>query len=123
MAVSDITTTLTLPGIAGIILTIGMSVDANVIIFERIREEINAQKRPHEAVHNGYEKAFVAIVDANFTTFIAALVLGAVASGPIQGFALTLMIGIVSSIFSAVFITKTILLTIINYRPSTEISI
>ena len=70
MAVSDITTTLTLPGIAGIILTIGMSVDANVIIFERIREEINAQKRPHEAIHNGYEKAFVAIVDANLTTVV-----------------------------------------------------
>ena len=123
MAISDITATLTLPGIAGIILTIGMSVDANVIIFERIREELESGKRAPLAIRHGYEKAFITIIDANLTTFIAALVLGAVASGPIQGFALTLIIGIISSIFTAVFLTKTIFLTIIHYKQISRLSI
>jgi preprotein translocase subunit SecD len=95
--------TLTLPGIAGIVLTVGMAVDANVLIFERIREELRVGNTPQAAIYAGYEKAFGTIADANITTFIAAIVLFGFGTGPIQGFAVTLMIGIVSSIprFSA----------------------
>ncbi len=97
--------TLTLPGIAGIILTIGMAVDANVIIFERIREEANRMK-PREAVNIGFEKALSAVIDANVTTGIAGLVLLQYGTGPVRGFAVTLLIGIVSTIFTAVFISR-----------------
>ncbi|MEJ2544508.1 MAG: protein translocase subunit SecD [Calditrichaceae bacterium] len=100
--------TLTLPGIAGIILTIGMAVDANVLIFERIREEIDRGKTVYASVDTGYGKAFVTILDANVTTFIAGLVLYTYGSGPIQGFALTLMIGIVASMFTAIVVTRVI---------------
>lgn len=100
--------TLTLPGIAGIILTIGMAVDANIIIFERIREEILAKKKPREAAALGFEKALSAVMDANVTTGIAGLVLLQYGTGPIKGFAVTLLIGIVSTIFTAVFISRLI---------------
>mgnify|MGYP001167403509 CR=1 FL=1 len=100
--------TLTLPGIAGIILTIGMAVDANVLIFERIREEIDRGKTVFASIDTGYGKAFVTILDANITTFIAGLVLYTYGSGPIQGFALTLMIGIVASMFTAIIVTRVI---------------
>ncbi len=98
--------TLTLPGIAGIVLTIGMAVDANVLIFERIREEIRAGKSPFNAVESGYKRAFITIVDANVTTFIAAAILFAFGSGPVQGFAVTLGIGIISSMFTATVLTR-----------------
>ncbi len=98
--------TLTLPGIAGIILTIGMAVDANVIIFERIREEIDLNKKPREAAALGFEKALSAVMDANVTTGIAGLVLLQYGTGPVKGFAVTLLIGIVSTIFTAVFISR-----------------
>lgn len=98
--------TLTLPGLAGITLTIGMAVDANVIIFERIREEIAAGSTPRGAVEAGYAKAFSAIIDGNLTTGIAAVVLYQFGSGPIRGFALTLLIGIICSLFSAIIITR-----------------
>lgn len=98
--------TLTLPGIAGIILTIGMAVDANVLIFERIREELREGKPPITAIDNGYSKAFVTILDANVTTFIAALVLFQFGTGPVRGFAVTLSIGIVASFTTAVFMTR-----------------
>ncbi len=98
--------TLTLPGIAGIILTIGMAVDANVIINERIREEVHSGKTPRAAVEAGYSRAFWTIFDANFTTLIAAVVLWSYGSGPIQGFAVTLFIGILASMFTAIFITR-----------------
>jgi len=98
--------TLTLPGIAGIILTIGMSVDANVLIFERIREELRLGKPPRAAIEGGYGKAFVTILDANVTTFIAALVLFQFGTGPIRGFAVTLSIGITASFITAVFMTR-----------------
>jgi protein-export membrane protein SecD len=98
--------TLTLPGIAGIILTIGMAVDANVIINERIREEMHSGKTPRAAVEAGYSRAFWTIFDANFTTLIAAVVLWSYGSGPIQGFAVTLFIGILASMFTAIFITR-----------------
>ncbi|MCF6334899.1 MAG: protein translocase subunit SecD [Spirochaetales bacterium] len=98
--------TLTLTSIAGIILTVGMAVDANVIIFERIREEYRLGKSPEASVKAGFRKAFWTIMDANITTFIAALVLSQMASGPIQGFANTLAVGIVSSMFTALFVSR-----------------
>jgi preprotein translocase subunit SecD len=98
--------TLTLPGIAGIVLTVGMAVDANVLIFERIREELKSGTTPQQAIHAGYEKAFSTIFDANLTTLIAAVVLFSFGTGPIKGFAVTLSIGIVTSMFSAILITR-----------------
>ncbi len=100
--------TLTLPGIAGIILTIGMAVDANVLIFERMREELRLGKSPRTAIEGGYSKAIVTILDANVTTFIAALVLFQFGTGPVKGFAVTLSIGIVASFITAVFVTRVI---------------
>jgi SecD/SecF fusion protein len=100
--------TLTLPGIAGIILTLAVAVDANVLIYERIREELATGKTPRAAVDAGYEKAFSAIFDSNLTTFITGVILFQFGTGPVQGFALTLMIGIVVSMFSAIFITRVV---------------
>ena len=101
--------TLTLPGIAGIILTIGMAVDANVLIFERIREELRAGKTVRAAIDAGYRNALSAILDANVTTFLVAIVLYQFGTGPIRGFALTLCIGIISSLFTAFFVTRVVL--------------
>ena len=115
---STLGTTLTLPGIAGLILTIGMSIDANVIIFERIKEELKTGKSAGTAVLSGYESAFLTILDANVTTLIAAFVLANIGSGPIKGFAITLAIGIICSMFCAVFITKTIFLSFIKNKVS-----
>ncbi|MGR3436733.1 MAG: protein translocase subunit SecD [Shimia sp.] len=98
--------TLTLPGIAGIVLTIGMAVDANVLVFERIREELKTAKGPARAIELGYEKALSAIVDANITTFITALILYTMGSGPVRGFAITLGLGILTSVFTAIFVTR-----------------
>ncbi|MEM1343944.1 MAG: protein translocase subunit SecD [Pseudomonadota bacterium] len=108
---SVIGATLTLPGIAGIVLTIGMAVDANVLIFERIREELKTAKGPARAIERGYSQAFSAIVDANITTLIAAIILFAIGSGPVKGFAVTLGLGIVTSVFTALMVTRLILLT------------
>ena len=115
---STLGTTLTLPGIAGLILTIGMSIDANVIIFERIKEELKTGKSAGTAVLSGYESAFLTILDANVTTLIAAFVLANIGSGPIKGFAITLAIGIICSMFCAVFITKTIFLSFTKNKVS-----
>ena len=98
--------TLTLPGIAGIVLTVGMAVDANVLIFERIREEIRNGNTPQASIHAGYEKAFSTIADANITTLIAALMLFSFGTGPIQGFAVTLSLGIISSMFTAIMVSR-----------------
>lgn len=98
--------TLTLPGIAGIVLTIGMAVDANVLIFERIREEILNGKGPINAVETGYQRAWSAIVDANVTTFLAAMIMFQLGAGPVRGFAVTLAVGVVTSVFSAFVITR-----------------
>lgn len=100
--------TLTLPGIAGIILTIGMAVDANVLIFERIREELRLGKTPRAALEGGYGKATVTILDANITTLIAALVLFQFGTGPVKGFAVTLTVGIIASMFTAIIVTRLI---------------
>ncbi|KPP85544.1 MAG: preprotein translocase subunit SecD [Rhodobacteraceae bacterium HLUCCO07] len=106
---SMIGATLTLPGIAGIVLTVGMAVDANVLVFERIREELKTAKGPARAIDLGYEKALSAILDANITTFITAVILYAVGSGPVRGFAITLGLGIITSVFTAIFVTRLII--------------
>ncbi len=103
---SSIGATLTLPGIAGIVLTVGMAVDANVLVFERIREELKSAKGPARAIELGYEKALSAIIDANITTFITAVILFAMGSGPVRGFAITLGLGILTSVFTAIFVTR-----------------
>ena len=100
--------TLTLPGIAGIILTIGMAVDANVLIFERIREEMSLGKTPRAAVDAGYDRATLTILDANITTLIAALVLFQFGTGPVKGFAVTLSLGVISSLFTSLILTRLI---------------
>ncbi|MDP3959882.1 MAG: protein translocase subunit SecD [Pseudorhodobacter sp.] len=105
-ALSIVGGTLTLPGIAGIVLTIGMAVDANVLVFERIREELRVQKGPARAIQIGYERALSAIIDANITTFVTAMVLFMVGAGPVRGFAITLGIGIMTSVFTALFVTR-----------------
>lgn len=115
--------TLTLPGIAGIVLTVGMAVDANVLIFERIREELNAGNTPQGAISAGYDKAFITIADANITTLIAALMLYVFGTGPIQGFAITLSIGIVTSMFTAIFGTRVIVNLIFGGRRMADLPI
>jgi preprotein translocase subunit SecD len=115
--------TLTLPGIAGIILIIGMAIDANVLIFERIREELRLGKTPRAAVDSGYSKALVTILDANITTLIAALVLFQFGTGPVKGFAVTLSIGIIASLFTAIFITRVIFDYFIIERGMKKVSI
>lgn len=103
---SIIGATLTLPGIAGIVLTVGMAVDANVLIFERIKEELKVARTPYRAIELGYERAFSAILDANITTFIAALILFLMGSGPVRGFSITLGLGIITSVFTAIYVTR-----------------
>ena len=115
--------TLTLPGIAGLILTVGMSIDANVIIFERIREELRRGKTPKTAIDSGYSRAITTIVDANVTTLIASLVLYQFGTGPIKGFATVLFWGILISMFTAVFITRTIFNTYVSRKSITSLSI
>ncbi|MEO1027356.1 MAG: protein translocase subunit SecD, partial [Pseudomonadota bacterium] len=117
---STIGATLTLPGIAGIVLTIGMAVDANVLVFERIREELKTAKGPSRAIELGYEKALSAILDANITTLIVATILFTLGSGPVKGFAVTLGLGIVTSVFTAIFVTRLfIVLWFERRRPKT----
>ena len=115
--------TLTLPGIAGIILTIGMAVDANVLIFERIREELRSGKTVRAAIDSGYGHALSAIIDANVTTFLVGIVLYQFGTGPIRGFALTLCIGIISSLFTAFFVTRTIFDLITRKSEQSTLSI
>ena len=110
--------TLTLPGIAGIILSIGMAVDANVLIFERIREELEAGKTPRTAVDTGFEAALSAIVDANLTTLITAIILFQFGTGPVRGFAVTLVIGILASFFTAIFVTRTLFMIYLDRRAA-----
>ncbi len=108
--------TLTLPGIAGIVLTIGMAVDANVLIFERIKEEIKTNKSLYRAIELGYEKALTSIIDANVTTFIAAVILFLLGSGPIKGFSVTLGIGILTSVFTAIYLTRLLISIYFGFR-------
>ena len=115
--------TLTLPGIAGIVLTVGMAVDANVLIFERIREELRSGKRPRLAIASGFDRAFTTILDANLTTLISAMVLWSFGTGPIKGFAVTLGIGILANLYTAVVVTRMIFDTFTANRSMEELSI
>ena len=117
-ALSIIEATLTLPGIAGIVLTVGMAVDANVLINERIREELRLGQSPLQAISIGYEKAFSTIIDANMTTLIVAMVLFGLGSGSVKGFAITLTIGLMASMFTSIYFTRTIIDLI--YRPGKD---
>jgi preprotein translocase subunit SecD len=120
---SIISATLTLPGIAGIVLTVGMAVDANVLIFERIREELREGAAPQLAINAGYSRAFVSIVDANITTFLVAIILFAMGSGPVKGFAVTLSIGIVTSLFTALVVSRAMINAIYGGRKVEKLSI
>ncbi len=115
--------TLTLPGIAGIVLTVGMAVDANVLIFERIREELVDGRSPQQAIHFGYDSAFSTIFDANITTLIAAIILFAVGTGPIAGFAVTLAIGILTSMFTAIVGTRAVINLFVGGKRIDKLSI
>jgi preprotein translocase subunit SecD len=128
---SIIPATLTLPGIVGIVLTVGMAVDANVLIFSRIREELGNGAPPQQAIDAGYNRAFTTILDANLTTFLVAAVLYTIGTGPVRGFAITLMIGIITSMFTAIIGTRALVnfiyggkslktLSIGNYRKKTK---
>tara|TARA_B100000929_G_scaffold217233_1_gene173953 strand:- start:257 stop:2110 length:1854 start_codon:yes stop_codon:yes gene_type:complete len=120
---SIIQATLTLPGIAGIVLTVGMAVDANVLIFERVKEELRANTNIQKAISAGYDKALLTIADANITTLIASLVLFSFGTGPIKGFAITLSIGIVTSMFTAIVVSRGIINIIYGERKVKELSI
>ncbi|WP_223669106.1 protein translocase subunit SecD [Kangiella shandongensis] len=115
--------TLTLPGIAGIVLTVGMAVDANVLIFERIREELRAGTRPAQAIDKGYAQALSTIADANITTAIAAIILFAIGTGPVKGFAITLFIGILTSMFTAIFVSRGVVNLMYGGRTVKKLSI
>lgn len=120
---STLRATLTLPGIAGIILTIGMAVDANVLIFERVREELDGGKSIWAAIDIGYGRAFITILDANVTTFLTAVVLYNIGTGPVRGFATTLMIGLVASMFTAIFVTRAIFEFLLSKKLLKQLSI
>ena len=115
--------TLTLPGIAGMVLTVGMAVDANVLIFARIREELAEGSAPHQAIFGGYSRAFVTILDANITTLLVALVLFLMGTGPIKGFAVTLSIGILTSMFTAIMVTRAIVNLVYGRRSVSKLAI
>ncbi len=115
--------TLTLPGIAGIVLTIGMSVDTNVLIFERIREESNTGKSIYAVIDQGFNQALKTILDSNITTLIAAFILFNFGTGPVKGFAITLTFGIISSMFSAIFLTRIFIYSWISFKKPQKIII
>ncbi|MGM0952454.1 MAG: protein translocase subunit SecD [Pseudomonadota bacterium] len=120
---SILSATLTLPGIAGIVLTVGMAVDANVLIFERIKEELRAGVPPQLAINSGYGRAFVSIVDANITTLLVAVILFAMGSGPVKGFAITLCIGILTSMFCGLMVSRSIVNLVYGRRRIEKLSI
>jgi preprotein translocase subunit SecD len=122
-ALASLRASLTLPGIAGLILTIGMAVDANVLIFERIREELAKAKTVRSAIDAGYERAFTTILDSNLTTLITAFVLWQFGTGPIKGFATTLSIGIVASMFTALICTRVVYYLVTGKRTVQKLSI
>jgi len=115
--------TLTLPGIAGIILTVGMAVDANVLIFERIKEELKTEKSIIHAFDSGYSKAKITVLDANITTLIAAIILFAFGSGPVKGFAITLGIGILTTLFTAYFLARHLTSILVLRKNNTTVRI
>jgi len=120
---STLGATLTLPGIAGIVLTVGMAVDANVLIFSRIREELNNGLSPQNAISSGFDRAFVTILDANITTLIVAVILFAVGTGAVKGFAVTLTVGILTSMFTAIVGTRSLVNLFYGGRNLTSVPI
>jgi preprotein translocase subunit SecD len=120
---STIGATLTLPGIAGIVLTVGMAVDANVLIFSRIREELNNGLSPQQAIKSGFDRAFVTILDANLTTLIVAIILFAIGTGAVKGFAVTLIVGILTSMFTAILGTRSLVNWVYGRRTLTTVPI
>ena len=120
---SILSATLTLPGIAGIVLTVGMAVDANVLIFERIKEELRNRMPPQQAINAGYERALVTILDANLTTLLVAVILYAVGAGPVRGFAVTLSLGIITSMFTAIMCSRALINLTYGGRKITKLSI
>ena len=115
--------TLTLPGIAGIVLTIGMSVDANILVYERMREEVALGRSPLNVIEAGFKNAFSAIVDSNLTSLFCAMVLFFLGTGPVKGFGVTFAIGILTTMFTAIFMTKIIMLLWVKYRKPKHITI
>jgi preprotein translocase subunit SecD len=115
--------TLTMPGIAGVVLTIGMAVDANVLIFERIREELKTARGPARAITQGFDKAFGTIMDANITTLIVAVILFAMGAGPVRGFSVTLSLGILCSLFTALYVTQLLIATWFGWRRPKAITV
>ena len=115
-----IKSTLTLPGIAGLILGVGMAVDSNVLIFERIREELKAGKSIADSIGLGFDKAFITIIDTHITTIISSAILYLYGSGPIRGFAVTLVLGLLINLFSAVFVSRTIFMWLLHRNPKME---
>jgi len=122
-ALSGLQATLTLPGIAGIVLTVGMAVDANVLIFERIREELRNGNSIQASIHSGYDKALGTIADANITTLIAAVILFLFGTGPVKGFAVTLSIGIITSMFTAIMGTRAVVNLVYGGRRLSRLAI
>lgn len=120
---SLLSATLTLPGIAGIVLTVGMAVDANVLIFGRIKEELKNGLPPQSAINSGFERAFTTIFDANITTLLAAVILFAMGTGPVKGFAVTLSVGILTSMFTAILVTRALVNLVYGGRPLKKLSI
>ena len=119
----QIQSALTLPGIAGIVLTLGMAVDANVLIFERIREELASGRSAIQAIHEGYDRAFATIFDSNLTTLLVALILFGIGTGPVKGFAVTLALGILTSIFTAVVVTRLIINAVWGQRRAADLPV
>ena len=115
--------TLTMPGIAGIVLTIGMAVDSNVLIFERIREELKTARGPARAIDLGFEKALSSIIDANVTTLIVGVILYFLGTGPVKGFAVTLVLGILSTVFTAVYVTQLIVAAWYGWRRPKTVAV
>ena len=115
--------TLTMPGIAGVVLTIGMAVDSNVLIFERIREELRTARGPARAIQLGFEKAFSSIVDANVTTLIVAVILYFLGSGPVRGFAVTLALGIICTVFTAIYVTQLMVAAWFDWRRPKTVTV
>ncbi len=115
--------TLTLPGIAGVVLTVGMAVDANIIIYERIREEIRAGKSPRGAVEAGFNRAFWTVFDAHITALIAGIILFSYGTGPIRGFAVTLMVGVIANLFTSIWLSRAFFDFLVGRRNVTELSI
>jgi preprotein translocase subunit SecD len=122
-AMGALRSTLTLPGIAGIVLTIGMAVDANILILERIREELRLGKTIRAAVEQGYSRAFLTILDSNLTTVVAAVILFQFGTGPVKGFAVTLTIGLIANMFTAIFVTRVIYDMVLSRREVRALSI